>query len=165
MHVLQRWTFYTPFHLVKSVRNCGVCMRRCLSCSSYAHICIAYLLLQACFVMTPPPSIKLFSVASYRLFHSHIQVIISYWLDEVDSEQESTYACIAKTGYLHKRVLQRWAIYIVTRVLPSSISVQTVWGSLVPISIVLHIQMVVHFLTDEYLFIWYSLYKLVGSWT
>ena len=29
---------YTPVHLIESVENCGLCMRRYLACSSYAFI-------------------------------------------------------------------------------------------------------------------------------
>ena len=30
--------YYTPVHLIKSVRNCQLCMRRCLAFSSYSHV-------------------------------------------------------------------------------------------------------------------------------
>ena len=30
--------FYTPVHLVESVENCGLCVRRRLACSSYANV-------------------------------------------------------------------------------------------------------------------------------
>ena len=30
--------YYTPVHLVQSGGKCGLCMRRCLACSSYVHI-------------------------------------------------------------------------------------------------------------------------------
>ena len=29
---------YTPVHLVESVENCGLCVRRCLACSSCANV-------------------------------------------------------------------------------------------------------------------------------
>ena len=47
-------------------------------------LCIVHLLLRARFVMTPASSIKLCAIWSYRLFHSHAQVIISYWLNNVN---------------------------------------------------------------------------------
>ena len=31
-------SYYTPVHLVESVENCGLCMRRYLACSSYAKV-------------------------------------------------------------------------------------------------------------------------------
>ena len=64
-------------HFVQSVGICGLCMRRCLmclACGNYAHV--AHLLLRTRFVTTPALSIKLRT--SYRLFHIHAQVIISY---------------------------------------------------------------------------------------
>ena len=45
---------------------------------------IAHLLFHACPVMTPASSIKLCAIASYRLFHSHAQVLISYSLDKMN---------------------------------------------------------------------------------
>ena len=33
-----RVNFDTPVHLVESVENCGLCMRRYLACSSYANV-------------------------------------------------------------------------------------------------------------------------------
>ena len=29
---------YTPVHLIESVENCGLCMRRYLACSSYVNV-------------------------------------------------------------------------------------------------------------------------------
>ena len=45
---------------------------------------ITHLLLPTYFIMMPAPSIKLCTIATYRLSHSHEQVIISYWLAEVN---------------------------------------------------------------------------------
>ena len=55
---------YTPVHLVESVEKCGLCMT--VSCMQ--QLC-------ARFVMTPVPGIKLCTIAAYRLFHSHAQVL------------------------------------------------------------------------------------------
>ena len=68
------WGYYTPVHLVESVENYALCMRRCLLCSSSMSVSIAHLLLTQ-IVLTPAQSIKLCAIASYCLFHSHAQVV------------------------------------------------------------------------------------------
>ena len=67
-------TNYTPVHLIESVGCCGLCMRWYLARISNAQVCTAHLLVCGRFVMKPAPSIKLCIIASYHLFHSHIQV-------------------------------------------------------------------------------------------
>ena len=67
---------YTPVHLVESVENYALCMRRCLLCSSnmnVTHCALAFTHVQI--ILTPVPSNELWAIASYRLFHSHGQVV------------------------------------------------------------------------------------------
>ena len=66
---------YNPVHLVESVENYALCMRRCLLCSSNMSVTHSALALRARIVLTPAPSIKLCAIARYRLFHSHAQVV------------------------------------------------------------------------------------------
>ena len=75
---------YTPVHLVESVEFCGLCTRWCLNESVRCTLCIAHLLFRVRFVITPALSIVLCAIARYSLFHSDAQVIISYWLAEVN---------------------------------------------------------------------------------
>ena len=72
---------YTPVHFVVAVDYVwdGV-----LHAAVTRTLYIAHLLLRGRFIVTPAQSIKLCAVASYRLFHSHAQDIISYWLNEVN---------------------------------------------------------------------------------
>ena len=48
------------------------------------HTLRTSLLFCVCFVMTPAPSIRWCTVAHYLRFHSHAQVLISYWHDKVN---------------------------------------------------------------------------------
>ena len=66
---------YTPVHLVESVENYALCMRRCLLCSSNMSVTTAHLLLCARIVLKTAPSIKFCAIASYCLFHSRAQVV------------------------------------------------------------------------------------------
>ena len=63
---------YTPVHLVESVKNCGLFMRRYLACSSYANVMHQELsrvreLLRARFVMRPKKKTSLFPVAGLKI--------------------------------------------------------------------------------------------------
>ena len=70
-------------HKVLSLNSCSPCrVSRKLRTVYKTMSCMKQL--RACFVMMPVPSIKLCAIASYRLFHSHAQIIISYWLTEVN---------------------------------------------------------------------------------
>ena len=64
---------HTPFHLAESVENCvwdGV-LHAAVTCM----LCIVYLLLRGLYVMMPETNINDVQLhATYRLFHSHVQV-------------------------------------------------------------------------------------------
>ena len=86
--ILFQTIHYSPVHLVESVGYCGLCTWGSVLHESVMPMsCIANLLLRARFVMMPAPSIKLWAIAGYRLLHSHAQVIISYWLAKVNSQE------------------------------------------------------------------------------
>ena len=70
----QNQTLYTPVHLVESVENYALCMRRCLLCSSNMSVTHSALLREQ-IILTPAPSIRLCAIASYCLFHSHAQIV------------------------------------------------------------------------------------------
>ena len=87
--------YYTPIYLVESVENGGLCVRRCLACSSYANV--MYRVTAACnanvmyrglaitrLIKMPAPGIKLCAIAGYRLFHFFFTGFNFYWLDEVN---------------------------------------------------------------------------------
>ena len=62
---------YTPVHLIESVENCGWC----LACSSYTNAMHCALATMRALPYDTRPSIKLYTIASYCLFHYHAQVV------------------------------------------------------------------------------------------
>ena len=66
---------YTPVHLVESVENCGLCMRRYLACSSYANVMHRELAITRALRYGASARITLCAIAVYRLFHSRTQVL------------------------------------------------------------------------------------------
>ena len=59
----------------KIFKKNALCMRRCLLCSSNMSVTHSALAFTRANHTTPAPSIKLYEIASYCLFHSHAQIV------------------------------------------------------------------------------------------
>ena len=78
MHALYSCSLFT-------VRKIRTVWDSVLHAAVMRTLCIVHLLASSIKLRTPVPKIKLRAFASYHLFHSHAQIIISYWLDKVNS--------------------------------------------------------------------------------